>query len=109
MSLVPAGGCWRGERSPAERFPADSQPTATCWPVASTIEVHKSGAKDSHSRLATIPHWMMASHTASYDSSVQAFFQQICRRLVGFYVIFRNTRSSSVAVDDSATFTRDVA
>ena len=51
----------------------------------------------------------MASHTASFDSSVQAFFQRFCRRLVGLCVILRETRSASMAVGVSATITRNVA
>ena len=53
--------------------------------------------------------WTLASHTASFDISVQAFFQRFCRRLVGLYVILRETRSASMAVDGSATIIRKVA
>ncbi len=51
----------------------------------------------------------MASHTGSFDSSVQAFFQRSCRRLVGLYVIRRETRSASMAADGSTTIIRNVA
>jgi hypothetical protein len=46
---------------------------------------------------------------ADFDSSVQAFFQRFCRRLVRLYVIFRETRSASMAVDIPSTITRNVA
>jgi hypothetical protein len=38
----------------------------------------------------------MASHTASFDSSVQAFFQRLRRRLVGLSAILRETQSASM-------------
>jgi len=38
----------------------------------------------------------MASHTASFGSSVQAFFQRFRRRLVGLSAILRETQSASM-------------
>ena|SRR5208337_374406 len=51
----------------------------------------------------------MASHTASFDSFVQAFFQRLCRRLVGLYVILRETLSALMAVDGSTRIIRNIA